>query len=262
MSDHSADAVSEQEEVLDGGNMGGATRVGATVRRGGGAWSPTVQRLLGHLRERGLTWSPQPLGTDEHGRDTVSYLPGVVPQYPLPDWIWSQSVLTDAGVHLAQLHEASASFDTTDAVWQFPARQPAEVICHNDFAPYNMVFTDRRLTGVIDWDTASPGPRSWDLAYLAYRLVPLADPDNRDAVNGDLDERARRLRMLCDAYGSGLEPAHILQVAIHRLHDLAAFTKARADQGQENIRSHVGLYQRDAAWITAHAEHLSRDVQG
>ncbi|MGC4856933.1 phosphotransferase enzyme family protein [Micromonospora sp. DT4] len=204
MSDPSANVVNEQEETLHGGTMGGAIRVGATVRRGAGAWSPTIQRLLGHLRERGLTWVPQPLGTDERGRDNVSYLPGTMPQYPLPDWVWSQDVLTDAAVHLAQLHQASAGFDTADEVWQSPVRQPTAVVCHNDFAPYNMVFTDRRLTGVIDWDTASPGPRAWDLAYLAYRLVPLADPDNGDAIDSHLGERARRLRMLCDAYGSEL----------------------------------------------------------
>ena len=29
------------------------------------------------------------------------------------------------------------------------ARKPAEVICHNDFAPYNFVFRDRQLVGVI-----------------------------------------------------------------------------------------------------------------
>ncbi|MEU7976278.1 hypothetical protein AB0B48_30010 [Micromonospora sp. NPDC049089] len=82
--------------------------------------------------------------------------------------------------------------------------------------------------------------------------MPLAHPDNGDAIDSDLAERARRLRMLCDGYGSGQDPDHILQAAVHRLHDLAAFTEARADQGQENLRSHVGLYQRDAMWITAH----------
>lgn len=182
-----------------------------------------------------------------------------MPRYPLPDWIWSDAVLTDAGAYLAQLHQASTSFDTVGEVWQFPVRQPAEVVCHNDFAPYNMVFTDRRLTGVIDWDTASPGPRSWDLAYLAYRLVPLAHPDNGDAIASDLGERARRLRLLCDTYGSAQDPAHVLQVAALRLHDLAAFTEARADQGQEDIRGHVGLYRRDAMWITANADRLILD---
>ncbi|MFI6236143.1 hypothetical protein ACIBD9_21525 [Micromonospora sp. NPDC050784] len=68
------------------------------------------------------------------------------------------------------------------------------------------------------------------------------------------------LRILCNAYGSEQQPARILQVAVRRLHDLAAFTNARADQGQENIRSHVELYQRDATWITGHADLLSRDA--
>ncbi|NYH91215.1 aminoglycoside phosphotransferase (APT) family kinase protein [Actinopolymorpha rutila] len=31
---------------------------------------------------------------------------------------------------------------------------------------------------LVDWDTAAPGPRMWDLAYLAYTLVPLAAPEN------------------------------------------------------------------------------------
>jgi hypothetical protein len=242
--------MSEREEALAGGNMGGAVRVGTSVRRGAGAWTPTVQRLLRHLREHGLTWVPQPLGTDDLGRDSVSYLPGTVPQYPLPAWIWADDVLVDTTAHLARLHRASASFDTGGAVWQLPVHEPAEVICHNDFAPYNMVFTDQRLTGVIDWDTASPGPRAWDLAYLAYRLVPLAGPTNDDAIGGDLAERARRLRLLCDAYGNGMHPAEVLPVAVERLYDLADFTEARADQGQEDLRSHVDLYRRDARWIS------------
>jgi Ser/Thr protein kinase RdoA (MazF antagonist) len=180
MSDHDAGASIEQEEELAGGNMGGAVRVGVSVRRRAGVWSPTIQRLLRHLRQHGLDWVPEPLGRDQDGRDSVSYLAGEVPQYPLPAWSWSEDILTDAAWHLAQLHAAGADFDITDASWQIPAHEPVEVICHNDFAPYNMVFAQGRLTGVIDWDTASPGPRVWDLAYLTYRLVPLTDPANGD----------------------------------------------------------------------------------
>jgi hypothetical protein len=198
------------EEALPGGNMGGATRAGATVRRNAGPWSPTIQRLLGHLHDHGVDWVPSPLGFDERGRDSVSFLPGLVPNYPLPHWIWTDDVLADAGRCLAQLHRATATFDTTDAVWQLESRSPAEVVCHNDFAPYNMVFTDGRLTGVIDWDTASPGPRVWDLAYLAYRLVPLTEPQNVEAGPIDPHRRAGRLASLCDAYADGPRPADVL----------------------------------------------------
>ena len=252
MSDHTADAVTGQERVLTGGNMGGAVRVGASVRRSADVWSPTIQRLLRHLRKQGLDWVPEPLGRDEIGRDNVSYLPGDVPRYPLPDWIWREDVLLDAARRLAQLHDAGAGFDLTDAVWQVPVHEPVEVICHNDFAPYNMVFTDGRLTGVIDWDTASPGPRVWDLAYLAYRLVPLTHPANDDGLRSHVAEREHRLRLLCDAYGHHLGPAEVVPVTVQRLHDLAAFTQARADAGHENLRGHVELYRRDARWIIAH----------
>ncbi len=77
------------EEPLAGGFNGPVVRIGETVRRSAGPWTPTVQALLGHLRERGFTLAPEPLGYDERGREVVSYLEGEVPLYPLPDWCWS-----------------------------------------------------------------------------------------------------------------------------------------------------------------------------
>lgn len=257
MSDHQAAEAEIAEELLSGGNMGGATRVGHSVRRPAGPWTPTIQRFMNHLQEQGLTWAPKPLGLDERGRDSLSYLPGVVPQYPLPEWIWHDDVLVAAAGFMAQMHHAAAGFDAPDAIWQVPVHEPVEVICHNDFAPYNMVFTDQRLSGVIDWDTASPGPRVWDLAYLAYRLVPLTDPANTDGLGSNLAERARRLRLLCDAYGPHVPRADVPAVAVRRLEDLAAFTQARADDGNEHLRDHVALYHRDARWIGAHTEELT-----
>ena len=44
----------ESEEVLPGGNMAAVARVGATVRRTAGPWTPQVHRLLAHLRARGI----------------------------------------------------------------------------------------------------------------------------------------------------------------------------------------------------------------
>ncbi|WP_169789916.1 GNAT family N-acetyltransferase [Actinoplanes subtropicus] len=255
------DLAGSQEQVLAGGNMGGAVRVGTTVRRTAGAWSPTIQRLLGHLRDQGLSWVPQPLGADHAGRDCVSYLPGHVPQDPLPSWIWADSVLVEATTRLRELHRASATFDASGAVWQLPDHRPAEVICHNDFAPYNMVFAAERLVGVIDWDTASPGPRVWDAAYLAYRLVPLTVPTNSDAITSTLADRADRLRLLCTTYGHGLQPAVVLTVAVQRLHELADFTLARAEAGQRDLYEHVDLYRRDARWIDLNADCLADAAQ-
>lgn len=247
----------DKEELLPGGNMGGALRTGDSVRRVAGPWTPTVQRFLGHLRRQGLRWVPEPLGRDEEGRDCISYLPGAVPQYPLPDWVWHDEVLTTAARLMSELHRASAGFDTRGVVWRMPAHEPVEVICHNDFAPYNMVFTGRRLTGVIDWDTASPGPRVWDVAHVAYRLVPFTDPANPDGLSSSLVERARRLRLLSEAYGPDVPPANIVTVAVTRLQELAAFTELRVKEGHGHLDSHVHLYRRDARWAAAHADRLT-----
>ncbi|WP_205849704.1 phosphotransferase enzyme family protein [Nakamurella flava] len=245
------------EIPLAGGNMGGAARVGATVLRPSGPWSPTVQRLLRHLRNAGLDWVPAPLGVDEHGRDVTSFLPGTVPSYPLPSWIWSDEILVAVATRLGQLHRASASFAVDDAIWRLPTHQPAEVICHNDFAPYNTVFTDRRVTGVIDWDTASPGPRIWDVAYLAYRWVPLTDLVPDGDPSDSVPERARRLRLLTDVYGHGVHPAAVVATAVDRIQELAAFTLGRADAGHPDLHAHVAAYRRDLRWMTTHADKLA-----
>ena len=195
------DDSSEPEVALAGGNMSQVVRRGQAVHRTAGPWTPTVHRLLDHLHANGVTWLPRPLGLDDQGREVLTYLPGTVPSYPMPSWVWSEDVLVGAGRRLAQIHQASAAFDTTDATWQLPAHTPAEVICLNDVAPYNMVFDDaHQLTGFIDVDTASPGPRAWDLAYLAYRLAPLSQFEDTGADPPSMAFRGSRLELLCRAY--------------------------------------------------------------
>ncbi|MET1008361.1 MAG: phosphotransferase, partial [Propionibacteriaceae bacterium] len=127
----------------------------------------------------------------------------------------------------------------------------------NDFAPYNLVFRDGHLVGVIDFDTASPGPRIWDLAYLAYRLVPFAEDALADSP-GPV-KRAMRLERLIEAYGHSFAPEEVLAVAAARLADLARFTDARAaDTGRTDFVEHAAMYRRDQARLLE----LSRSARG
>jgi len=73
-----------------------------------------------------------------------------------------------------RLHDASIGFGSDSAVWQAPTKIPAEVVCHNDFAPHNLAFRDGRIVGAIDFDFCSPGPRLWDIAYEHVGLVDVA----------------------------------------------------------------------------------------
>ena len=236
-------------ENLPGGNSNNVVRVGHRAHREASPWTPTIHRLLRHLHDRGVTWVPQPLGVDAMGHEWLSYLSGFVPQYPMPPWIWDGTLLNEAGRRLRELHDATADFDTDGAAWGLERREPAEVICHNDAAPYNMVFDERhRLVGLIDFDAAAPGPRDWDLAHLAYRLVPLHAPDNPDVPPSSDDLRFTRLERLLAAYGSSTTVESMLQTCLERVLDLRDFTERRTVRDGRFL-AHVQIYDADLAYL-------------
>ncbi len=71
----------EPEETLSGGNMAGEVlRVGHTVRRRAGPWTPAVHELLRHLEQVDFQGAPRALGMDRHDREILSFIPGDVGQ--------------------------------------------------------------------------------------------------------------------------------------------------------------------------------------
>ena len=241
--------------ALVGGNSNAPVRYGDRVHRTAGPWSPTVHAYLRHLRAHGVDLVPEPFGFDEHGREVLEFLPGLVPAYPLPEVVWTDAFLERAARVLRRVHDASVGFALAGAVWQQPAREPQQVVSVNDFAPYNLVLDGDRIIGVIDLDQASPGPRVRDLAHLAYRLVPLSTPGNRDGratpIRDRDRDRGRRVRLLADAYGA-VAPAAIVAAVGPLLDDIAAHADAagRPDHGD--------LYRADAARLGHDREALLR----
>jgi Ser/Thr protein kinase RdoA (MazF antagonist) len=227
--------------------MGPVVRRGDDVYRTAGEWTPAVHRLLRHCRAAGLTGVPEPKGITGDGREVLSFVRGDVPAYPMPKWIWSPEALRSSAQLLREFHRASQTCHRTGP-WRSPVRAPAEVVCHNDFAPYNLVYTDGMATGVIDFDYASPGPRLWDLAYLAYRIVPLTTDDVGDGFGPA--ERMQRLADLLVAYGTSYSHANVFDTVRDRLVALAEFSERMAETlGNPELRKHADLYRRDAARI-------------
>lgn len=251
------------EQALSGGNMGGALRVGATVRKPAQPQSATIRRLLTHVRAQGVTWVPEPLGTDEQGRDVWSFIAGEV-VHDQPAWLWSSDILTTVAKRLRQWHDATASFGRhADDVWWWPGKLPAEVICHVDFAPYNHVFRNGELVGAIDFDICYPGPRLWDLAYTAYRYVPLTPHVDESVADGDTWGRTaflppqieERIHAFLEAYAG--DTARLRYPASALLGYLPPRLLAMADwcdrQDDDALRRNGVMYRAHAKWIASGA---------
>src|SRR5947207_5806371 len=89
--------VTQQEIPLLGGNTSTVVRVGDTVRRNAGPWTPAVHALLRHLEYIGFTGAPHALGIDERGREVLSYLDGECGEYPLAaHWVTEEALVTVA----------------------------------------------------------------------------------------------------------------------------------------------------------------------
>lgn len=55
-----------------------------------------------------------------------------------------------------------------------------EVLTHCDYWSGNVVWRDRRLTGIVDWSGGSRGPRGFDLGWCRLDLVLLFDEQIAD----------------------------------------------------------------------------------
>jgi hypothetical protein len=249
----------ESEEKLTGGNMSAVSRVGNTVRREAGPWTPQVQRLLAHLRAKGIQEVPEPLGFDAEGREVLSFIPGTVGHGPLPEILRTDEVLIAAARLLRRIHDATQDVAQSwlEDRWQAPTRTPVEVICHGDFAPYNCVFDQGKLIGVIDFDHAHPGSRAWDLAYALYRFVPIMAPSNPDSY-GTLEDQRRRAHLFCDAYG--LQDRAQMAAAIQsRIAAMAAYLRQGAARGDERLLAnieagHLTIYDNDYAHFNIYSK--------
>jgi hypothetical protein len=192
--------TSRPEVPLPGGR---AVRVANTVRHVPCFGSDFAVRVLEYLngpypgRPR-YPHAPFYLGTDEEGRDILSYVQGTTASQPSQRAAGAHAA---AGKMLRELHDVTAGT---------PLAGPAECVIHGDPAPCHVIVSFGHPVALIGWTRCRPGTRLEDLARMAWTWC--IQPDGSVPV-------ARQAALLADlvsGYGPALAtPAQLLRAIMH-----------------------------------------------
>lgn len=249
--------INESEQYLDGGREGKILKQGNRVYRPANPWTKEVHHFLKHLKMSGMENIPIPYGITENGEEMLSYVEGTAYNYPLPMVLRTNEAIQEAAKLLKRYHEAGKSYITKltgEEEWMLPSVEPIEVMCHGDFAPYNVTIIDGKPAGIIDFDTLHPGPFLWDIAYAVYRWVPFTSRENPDHYDG-IEEQICKAKVFMDAYGTSLqERVELPDMMVKRLESLLVYMTAQAKDGNEDFEKnledgHGKLYKQDVQYI-------------
>jgi Ser/Thr protein kinase RdoA (MazF antagonist) len=257
-----------EEVPLQGGvaHPGQVVRVGDTVRRPAGAHTASVHALLAHVLDRGFDGAPKPLGTDERGREVLSFVPGDVPVPPYPSWALSEETLASVARLLHRFHDAVRGFDPAGHTWssEFGDEAMGPIVVHNDVCPENVVFRDGEAVTLLDFDFAGPGRAIEDVASTISMWAPLRDPRTIEPDRAALDP-FRRARVACDAYGvTSAERTELLRMWPAMRRQGIAFVRRHVDAGEPafvEMWEAAGGEQgerRNLVWIEDNLERLRR----
>ncbi|AXK34808.1 trifolitoxin immunity protein [Streptomyces armeniacus] len=250
---------------LPGGFVSTPVRVGDTVRRAPSPRAEYVRRLLDFLAAAGWDGAPRHLGTDDEGREVLSYLPGHVawePPAQQPPAVGSDEGVAEVAALVREFHDLTAGT---------PLAEGHEVVCHNDLSPKNTVYrarpggdaTDGNLhpVALLDWDLAAPGRRVHDVAHVCWQFLRLGPSASDPRAAG------ARVRLVCDAYGLGdSDRAELIEVVLWWQERCWRGIEAEAEAGEPHavtLRATGVLdsVRHAAHWVAAHREELEAGVR-
>ncbi len=213
---------------LEGGRFSEPVHVGDEIHRRPMQDNSEVHRLLQHFESVDCPLTPRFLGMTADGLERLSYLPGVTGYPPLTEELRSDEALVSVASAVRRVHDAARGFvPSPGAQWNgYELARPATIDCigHHDLAPWNFVFAGTDVTGIIDWDSAGPSNRSWDLAYAAYQFVPFHPAEDLVAWGWPSEpDRRARMQLFLDAYGEGVSSADLVDAAVTRVYSIGAF---------------------------------------
>jgi hypothetical protein len=245
---------------LSGGRFASPVRRDQTVERQPGPGRAYVHDLLRYLESAGFQFAPRYMGMTADGRrEVLSYIAGEIGFPPFAATVRSDDALVSVSRAIRALHDAAVGFEPSSPgpAFTHDVCVPDQVDCvgHGDLAPWNFVFRGTEVAGIIDWDSAGPTSRAWDLCYAAYQLVPLMPGPDLEGWGWNLDvDRRRRLALFAETYDAGIAPAELVDLAIVRLVSMAARMEREISLGNpayspHRKENHAEGYRRAAKFL-------------
>lgn len=230
-------------KILKGGRWTAyVARDGDTVHRSRGPNADTAAAVLDALEQLRYPFAPRYRGLDREGHDLLSFVPGVTTNHPIER---AEESYAAGARMLRTLHDLTTGHELAGA---------GECIVHGDPGPFNTIFDETGMpVAFIDWDSAGPGQRLADLAYLGWtwciQAVGQVDPV----------DQARRLAAVRDGYGLDADVDFIAAVINSQTQMALVSTQLLNRPGHDD-----GYYQRQQAaidWATADREVIRRNRQ-
>ncbi|HZC69081.1 MAG TPA: phosphotransferase [Jatrophihabitans sp.] len=254
--------MSAEDGPLPGGtaNRGRVIRVGNTVHRPSGGYTPAVHALLGHLADGGFGGAPRVLWAGRR-TEVLGYIEGSAATEPLADWALTAQALASVGALLRDYHDHAASFHGTQLPWQrpVPERWRRSLVTHNDVNPANVIFRDGRAIALIDFDLAAPGTAAFDLAVTACFWAPLRAAE--DVPDDRREQPFERFQLLLASYGADArlrdEVAEALPEANRWIADIIADAALLGHPTFGTLwERDAAMYERAASWLAANDTRL------
>lgn len=265
--------MSDAEVPLHGGvaHAGSVVRIGDTVRRPASPQSGLVQSFLTHLRAAGFDFSPEPLGWDAQGRESLGFVAGQVAHPPYDAWVWDDDLLVNVASAQRRMHRAAASFaGDSEAGWAesagayFPPSAldtPHLLFCHNDLGPTNVVVEAGSVVGFIDFDYVKAVDPLFDIAVAVRHWAPLGVPLPRHVTPPDLDQ-VRRFGRFADAHELRVDQRHrVVDLVVEFLGCAFDNVSALAAAGKPGFAAliedgYLEANHRSREWIANHRSQL------